>query len=96
MSKPNDNTPKPNHIEVATVTTAGICPAAGFDEVPSHQPLKVELHRISKKLGLTDTSGWIATLAGRELDIALSYEALQLEGPVELHWGPREGGGGSQ
>lgn len=48
----------------------------------------------SKKLGIANTNGWIATVSGRELNIAQNYVENNLKGTVEIHWGPREGGGG--
>ena len=86
--------PKPNHILVAVITTAGTFPEQGFDEVPENQPVKVELEHAAKKLGITNTSSWIATVSGRQLDVAQNYVENSLKGTVEINWGPREGGGG--
>lgn len=90
-----EHDPKPNHLLVAVLTTAGSFPANGFDEVPDHQPIKVELDRAVDKLTITNTSGWIATAGGRELDIQQSYLANQLSGKVEINYGARESGGGT-
>jgi hypothetical protein len=86
--------PKPHHILVAVITTAGTFPDQGFDEVPENQPVKVELEHAARKLGITNTNGWIATVGGRELNVAQDYVANSLKGTVEINWGPREGGGG--
>src|SRR5579871_2419471 len=37
--------PKPQHIDVAVITTSGSWPKEGFDNVPVHQPIKIELHQ---------------------------------------------------
>lgn len=92
--KPDQPSPKPHHILVAVITTAGTFPETGFDEVPENQPVKVELDHASKKLGIANTNGWIATVSGRELNVAQNYVENNLKGTVEIHWGPREGGGG--
>jgi hypothetical protein len=87
--------PKPNHLLVAVLTTAGSFPAEGFDEVPSNQPVKVELEHAAKALKLTNTAGWIAKVGGTELDVEKSYADNHLAGKVELNYGPRETGGGA-
>lgn len=92
--EPDQKTPKPNHLFVAVITTAGTFPAEGFDEVPENQPVKVQLQHAAKKLSMTTTDGWIATVDGRELNVAQNYGENSLKGTVEIHWGPREGGGG--
>ena len=87
--------PKPNHLLVAVLTTAGSFPNDGFDDLPEQQPIKVELERAAKQLNITSTTGWIATASGRELNIDQSYLANQLAGKVEINYGPRETGGGT-
>lgn len=94
MQPDQNKDPKPHHIFVAVITTAGTFPGHGFDEVPQNQPLKVELAHAAKELGITNTTGWIATVGGRELNVVQSYAENQLAGTVEINWGPREGGGG--
>ncbi len=88
--------PKPHHLLVAIVTTAGSFPAEGFDEVPDNQPIKVELESAAKQLKITNTSAWIATVGGRELNVDQSYAANQLAGKVDINYGPRETGGGGR
>jgi hypothetical protein len=96
MTKEKD--PKPNHLFVDVITTSGTWPEDGFDEVPLNQPVKVELKHASDKLKITDTNNWEATVTGRKtpLNIEQSYAENGLSGHVDLHWGPREGGGGSR
>jgi len=91
---PENEHPKPHQVLVAVVTTSGTYPPEGFNGVPEHQPVKVELAQASKKLGISNTNGWVATVGGRELNVEQNYIENQLAGEVEIHWGPREGGGG--
>lgn len=93
---PKADEAKPNHIAVATVTTSGVYPTEGYNQVPLNQPIRVELQRAEKAFELTDTGGWVATVDGRPLNVSQSYAASGLTGQIEIHWGPREGGGGRQ
>jgi hypothetical protein len=86
--------PKLNHLFVAVITTAGVFPSQGFDEVPQHQPVKVELAHAAGELKITNTDGWVATVAGKTLNVEQNYIENHLTGTVEIHWGPPEGGGG--
>ena len=92
--EPKPHEPKPNHLLVAIVTTSGSYPDDGFDEVPDHQPVKVELDHAADKLHITNTTDWIATVGGNELKVDQSYSANGLHGTVEISYGPRETGGG--
>jgi hypothetical protein len=93
-SKPKDE-PKPNHLLVEVITAAGSIPPEGADEVPIHQPVKVELKHAAKELGITNTVDWIAVVDGRELDIEKDYAANNLSGHIVIKYGPRETGGGA-
>ena len=68
----------------------------GFESVPLDQPIKVELQRAATKLKITDTTGWVAKVGNRELDIEKNYSDNQLCEKVEIDYGPREGGGGNE
>jgi hypothetical protein len=87
---------KPQHIDVAVVTTSGTWPEEGFESVPIHQPIKVQLQHAVKKLEITDTTGWIAKAGNRELNVEQNYLENNLSGQVEIDYGPREGGGGNE
>jgi hypothetical protein len=89
-----NKSPKPNHVLVAVVTTAGSYPAEGFHDVPNGQPLTVQLHKAAKELGITGTDGWVAMVGGREVDVSQSYKDAGLTGEIKISWGPRETGGG--
>jgi hypothetical protein len=86
--------PKPHHVLVVVITTAGTFPAQGYDEVPEHQPVKVELAHAATALHLTNTAGWIATVGGQPINTEQSYLDNHLQSPVDIQWGPPEGGGG--
>lgn len=88
--------PKPQHIDVAVVTTSGTWPDSDFENVPSNQPVKVQLQRAVNKLKIADTTNWIAKVGNQELAVEKSYEANNLTGQVEIDYGPREGGGGNE
>jgi len=83
-----------NFVEVRVVTTAGVYPEAGFERVPENQPVKVVLKKADDKLHITDTTGWIAVVAGRKIDIERSFHENALNGRVEIDWGPDHGAGG--
>jgi hypothetical protein len=83
-------------VGVAIATTSGFYPETGFIQVPANQKVEVELQRAAKAIDLTDTSNWVAKVAGRTIDPNQSYAENQLSGEVEIDWGPREGGGGQR
>ena len=86
-------------VKVAISTTAGFFPAQGFDEVPSNQKVEVQLSKAAKKLGITSTDKWIATVntpTGKKTVVVTStYAENGLTGEVTIDWGPSEGGGGA-
>ena len=84
----------PHHIDVVIVTTSGVYPATGADQLPINQPVRVQLARAAANLGITDTAGWIARVGGVEIDANRSYEENSLDGSITIDYGPREGGGG--
>lgn len=85
-------------VEVSVSTTSGFFPAEGFNRVPAHQKVEVELERAKKELKIKDTAGWLASVMGpagkRVIDPAKTYIENRLSGKVEIDWGPSEGGGG--
>ncbi len=84
-----------NFVEVAIVTTSGSYPATGYLTIPIHQKVRVDLEKASKELNIVDTSNWVASVGGNEINIELSYLENHLDGKVDINWGPRAGGGGS-
>lgn len=91
-----DRPPQPQHIGVAVITTSGIWPSDGYDLVPIHQKVRVQLERAARELKLTDTSNWVATFGGKELNVDSSYLDNGLSDQVGIDYGPREGGGGRE
>lgn len=88
--------PQPQHIGVVVITTSGFWPSDGYDLVPSHQKVRIQLERAARELRLTDTSNWMAKAAGTELNVDASYIENGLSGQVGIDYGPREGGGGRE
>lgn len=93
---PNNSDPKPHHVLVAVVTTAGTYPSDGFEEVSENQPVRVQLMKAADELNITNTNDWIATAASTDVDVDTSYKANGLQGEIELSYGPRETGGGTR
>jgi hypothetical protein len=89
--------PKTTHefVEVTVFTTSGTFPEEGALRVPPVTVVKQVLARAAANLGLTDTTDWVVTVGGRDINPDRSFTQNGLTGRVELEWGPREGGGGA-
>lgn len=85
-------------VSVSVSTTAGFFPAEGFNRVPAHQKVGVELGKAADALKIKDPSGWITTVitstGKKNIDPGRSYLENGLSGELEIDWGPSEGGGG--
>ncbi len=81
-------------LEVRVVTTAGVFPASGFERVPEKELVESILKKADELLHITDTTGWIAVVAGRKIDVKRSFASNGLSGRVEIDWGPDHGAGG--
>ena len=81
-------------VKVAVYTTAGPYPSEGHERVKVTETVGDILSKAGGTLKLTDTSNWVARVAGNEIDPAKSYESNELKGTVTIQWGPRETGGG--
>lgn len=81
-------------IEVAVSTTSGFYPSEGYERVPAHQKISVQLDKAAKALNLAATDGWVASVNKNPIRPDLSYEKNGLSGTIEIDWGPHEGGGG--
>lgn len=90
-----DHRPDAHHVAVEVATTSGFYPDGHPDRIPTKQLVEEELRKAAKALSLTDTTGWVATVEKRIINVALSYEANNLHGCVVIDWGPPEGGGGA-
>ncbi len=85
---------KEQFIEVAVVTTSGAYPSSGYNKVPAHQKIRIEIEKAAKELKITSTDGWIAQVGGKIIDIDKSYLENNLAGEFFIDWGPRQTGGG--
>ena len=85
-------------VEISITTTAGFYPAEGYNLVPSHEKVEVELEKAEFELNIKVTDDWVAKINGpsgmSEIDPAKTYSENGLSGKVEIDWGPRERGGG--
>lgn len=84
----------PKFIEARVITTSGVYPEAGFDRVPVHERVATFLKKADEKLHITNTTGWVAVVAGRKIAVDRSFQDDGLSGRVEIDWGPDHGGGG--
>jgi hypothetical protein len=88
---------KPEHrVNVVVITTSGHYPATGSDSVSANQPVKNELKKAAKELNIVDTTNWVATVNGTEIDPDKSYAENNLSGTVSIDYGPNHGGGGRE
>ena len=56
-------------VEVSISTTAGFFPTEGFNRVPSHEKVKVELDKAAKQLKITSTAtGSMSSLRKNDAD----------------------------
>jgi hypothetical protein len=81
-------------VNVVICTSSGFFPEEGTNRVPENQKIRVQIEKANRALKLTDTTGWIATVDGRQLNIDTSYADYELIGTIEIDWGKPEGGGG--
>ena len=83
-----------HHVHVEVQTSSGIWPFEGFAEVNGNQVVAVMLARAAHHLKITDVEGWVAKVSGKDIDPTKSYNALGLNGYIEINYGPSAGGGG--
>lgn len=82
-------------VLVTVFTTSGTFPAEGAARIPASTTIAEVLARAARKLGLTDTATWVASVDGRALVVTGSLAENGLKGTVEIEWNPPEGGGGA-
>ncbi len=92
MGKENEE----KFVEVAVITTSGTYPSSGYNRVPDHQKVRVELDKAASELKITNTDNWIAHVGTKEINIDQTYIENGLTGEFFIDWGPRQGGGGSR
>lgn len=81
-------------VQVSVYTTSGSFPGQGHIAADESDRVSEVLEKAKKALHLTDTSNWVATVDGRDIDPAKTFGQNGLTGTVVIQWGPREGGGG--
>lgn len=81
-------------LEVSVYTTSGSFPGNGHISMSSSDLVSEVLEKAKKALHLTDTASWVATVNGKPVNPAETFEQNHLTGTITIHWGPREGGGG--
>jgi len=91
---PNQPEPQLKRIEVTVYTTSGAFPGQGHKQEKLSDIVGDLLEKAAKALGLADTTNWVATVDGQEIDPLKSFAENGLTETATIHWGPREGGGG--
>ena len=91
VSRPHHGAEK---VLVTVMTLSGVFPAEGALRVDSTEVIMSVLDKTAKKLELADTSGWVVSVDGKDINATVTFAQAGLSGAVELDWMPREGGGG--
>lgn len=91
VSRPHHGADK---LLVTVMTLSGVFPAEGALRIESTELISSVLDEAAKKLDLTDTSSWVVSVAGNDVNASATFGQAGLTGTVELDWMPREGGGG--
>lgn len=87
--------PKPETILAKVMTTSGVHPRKGYEEVKPKEKVDKFLREAARALHLTDVEGWAAKVDGREINPEKSFAENSLAGEVCIQWNPPEGGGGA-
>lgn len=83
-------------VAVAVITPVGTYPDEDdYRRVRDTAVISEVLEQAAKKLKLTNTSDWVVSVHGREIDIHRTFREDHLSGIVEIEWHKREGGGGA-
>ena len=83
-------------VAVAVITPVGIFPDdEDFRRIPKTEVISEVLAEAAKELKLTNTSDWVASVEGREIDVHRTFREEHLAGIVEIEWHKHEGGGGA-
>jgi len=85
-----------HNVDVQVVTTSGNYPADGTERLASNQPVQTILKKAAKELKIVDTTNWVATINGTQIDSTKSCADLGLSGTVSIDYGPAHGGGGCE
>jgi hypothetical protein len=83
-------------VAVAVVTPTGIYPGEEeLSRVDESVLVAKVLKAAAETLGITNTTDWVASLHGKEIDVNRSFKDLKLNCIVEIDYHKREGGGGA-
>lgn len=81
-------------LEASVITMSGAYPKKGKKKVKTADLVSEFLADAQKHLHLTDTTGWIATVDGREINPTQTFAQNGLHDTAVLQWGPPHSGGG--
>jgi ligand-binding SRPBCC domain-containing protein len=83
-------------IAVAVITPSGIFPNDDdYRRAYEREVVDEILKAAAKKLGLTDTTDWVAFVQNRPIEPPKTFADNALRGVVEIEWHKHEGGGGA-
>src|SRR4051794_9751592 len=82
------------HVLARVVTSAGTFPRTGENRVKATTLISFVLDDAASDLRLTDTSGWVARVGGRQINPERTFAEENLHGTVKISWGLPESGGG--
>lgn len=81
---------------VAIITPKGIYPdEEDFRREAENTVIATVLEAAANKLGITNTSDWVAKVYGRQIDPQKTFKQERLMGIVEIEYHKHEGGGGA-
>lgn len=92
VSRPHHGADK---LVVTVLTLSGVFPAEGALRVDVSETISSILAKAAEKLHLTDTSSWVLSAGGQDINASMTFAQAGLAGTIELDWMPREGGGGN-
>ena len=85
---------RPDKITVSVHTTGGVFPSEGVLRMDADTKVVDVLRKAAKKLRLPDTTGWVVSADGRDIDVERSFAQNGLAGDIVILWNAPEGGGG--
>ncbi|UVO28162.1 hypothetical protein [Bradyrhizobium arachidis] len=93
-----DDVRKGHHhdVAVAVITPKGLYPSEDeLARVDEKTVVAEVLKRAADKLKITNTTDWVATIDGKEIDTRKTFKELNLSCIVEIDYHKHEGGGGA-
>lgn len=84
-------------VAVSVITPSGVYPDdQDYHKAKSSDHIMMVLELAAKKLGLVNTSQWVAHSKGRDINPARTFHEEHLKEIVEIEWHLPEGGGGAR